>query len=56
MSDENDDDDDDKDSMKILMPQGAKVPKEKFNNEYDEACSKLQLNAQPDELPCREVE
>ena len=45
MSDENDNDDDDKDSMKILAPQSAKVAKETFNNEYDEACSKLQLNA-----------
>ena len=27
-----------------------------YDNEYDEACSKLQLNSIPKELPCREKE
>lgn len=27
-----------------------------YENEYDEACSKLQLNSIPKELPCREKE
>lgn len=55
VSQENDDDDFDQVSA-ILKPQGEKRDKESFDNEYDEACSKLQLNATPDELPCRDSE
>lgn len=30
--------------------------KESYDNEYDEACAKLQLNSIPKELPCRDSE
>ena len=46
----------DEGEINILAASGSKATKETFDNEYDEACSKLQLNAQPDELPCREME
>lgn len=52
------DDDEDYDRVSsILKPQGDfKRDKASFDNEYDEACSKLQLNSIPDELPCRDAE
>lgn len=38
--------DEDEGDINILVASGNKpAPKEKFDNEYDEACSKLQLNA-----------
>ena len=56
VSQDNDDDDFDQVSA-ILKPQGDfRRDKASFDNEYDEACSKLQLNSIPDELPCRDVE
>ena len=50
-------DDEDFDTMsKVLGPTGVDKVKELYENEYDEACSKLQLNSIPKELPCREKE
>ena len=51
------DEEDDEDNQTILHGYGeAEAPKESFDNEYDEACNKLQLNSIPKELPCRDAE
>jgi predicted ATP-dependent serine protease len=50
-------DDEDFDTVsKVLRPSGVQKEKVQYENEYDEACSKLQLNSIPKELPCREKE
>lgn len=51
------DQDEDDDVSQILMPNGdQKQEKNRYANEYDEACSKLQLNSIPSQLPCRDQE
>jgi len=47
------DDGDETDNISVLP---KRKNKEDYDNEYDEACSKLQLNSIPDYFPCRERE
>ena len=53
----NDDQYEDEDDQEILHAYNdAGDAKESYDNEYDEACAKLQLNSIPKELPCRDAE
>lgn len=40
----------------VLRAGGFSKDSDSFENEYDAACNKLQLNSIPKELPCREKE
>lgn len=53
----NEDQYEDEDDQEILHAYNENVDaKESYDNEYDEACAKLQLNSIPKELPCRDSE
>lgn len=48
--------DDDKVSTHTFIVQNKILKNQKFDNKYDEACNKLQLNTIPDHFPCRDKE
>jgi len=47
---------DDENVNEVLQAGGFSKDSDCFDNEYDAACNKLQLNSIPKELPCREKE